>query len=162
VTRLALLSPAGLATLKVSMYQRIIAANMPWRDFYTSMRDLMTYIYMTPDVEINGDIAHIRHFLDLTARYQKPLLNPRAAFEGILTGLPIRAEMLQRCTMPALVMVGTDDVMFDAVRVVRNSAQHLPQFAGAHIMPDSGHAMIYQQSARVNAALVDFLHGQPN
>lgn len=157
VSRLALLSPAGLATIKARMLQRIIAANLPGRDSAITMRDLMTYIFMNPDVPISHDTRHIIEFLELIARYQKTMINPRAAFEGLLTGLPVNHTVLARCDMPSTVIVGADDVMFDAVQVVRNAAHYLPNFVGAKIIPDSGHAMIYQQAEQVNVTLVDFL-----
>jgi pimeloyl-ACP methyl ester carboxylesterase len=161
VDKIALLSPAGLGKLRPLVVARIVAANAPFRDFVAAMRDLMRYVFVTPGVESPVDTTHISEFLELTARYQKPIHTPRAIIENMVCGLPLSARTLRRVTSPCMVLTGADDVMFAADNVLHRASQYLPNLVHGDVIPGAGHAMIYEQPDQVNHALVEFLSPYP-
>jgi 2-hydroxy-6-oxonona-2,4-dienedioate hydrolase len=157
VTRAVLLSPAGLSSVRLPMVMRVMQANLPFGDFTAGMGRVMEHIFITPDVEVDADIEDVREFLEITARYQKPVRSPRLLLESLVAGLPLPGIEARRFTAPVRIITGDQDALFDAETVLTRAERVLPGFVDGHIIADSGHAMIYERSARVNELLVEFL-----
>jgi pimeloyl-ACP methyl ester carboxylesterase len=157
VGRLALIAPAGYAPLRLRMLTQIAAANLPLRDYNTVMRNVMRQIFITPgrEPEDTGDDA--MQLLRLVNRYEPPIRTPQHLLEAIRPAWPLPSTVLNAVNLPALLMIGAEDALFDATTVCQRAQANLPHLVAAECYQRAGHAMTYEIASIVNARLSTFL-----
>jgi pimeloyl-ACP methyl ester carboxylesterase len=75
-----------------------------------------------------------------------------------MPAVPVRPSRqdLQKCQSPTLVLLGQRDSFCDPTAVLSRLSANLPD-GQIEIIPDAGHALIYEHPEKVNARILDFL-----
>ena len=141
VGRAVLLSPAGIAPIRLQFILRYLAigATSPASELTLRQARLVS----APPLRI--DAAHLR-WQEPSVRYYRGLLPPPR--------LPDRT--LRRLTAPTLVLVGEREVIFDPRRVLARARRLLPDVS-AETLADAGHDMTFDNPAGLNEHVLRFL-----
>ncbi|HTI07756.1 MAG TPA: alpha/beta fold hydrolase [Puia sp.] len=124
----------------------------------------------------NGAAAYIRQstpnlFADSTRKQQPELMaslidryagfNPEvlAAYQQAMILRPDRTPVLQQSTVPVLFIFGQQDALLPLDASLRQS--HMPRLAHIHLLENSGHMGMLEDSGRSNRILDDFLQSLP-
>ncbi|MGW4354519.1 alpha/beta fold hydrolase [Nocardia sp. NPDC004582] len=137
VTKLALLCPGGIGKQRFGwIFKNLIDHLFSNHDLRRSAA-IVTGLNLTDHAEILDDVTlTFTHF------------NPRTGKLPIFTDAQLSA-----LTMPVLVIVGEDDVMFKSAETARRAQQSIPN-ATARVLPGVGHAVLGQ-----TAPVLEFLRG---
>jgi pimeloyl-ACP methyl ester carboxylesterase len=70
-------------------------------------------------------------------------------------------DELQAFTMPVLLLIGEDEVIYDAAEALERARRLIPHLEG-ELVPQSGHGMSFTHAATVDARMLEFLqdHGR--
>ncbi|MFE3988310.1 alpha/beta fold hydrolase [Nocardia tengchongensis] len=135
VTRLALLCPGGIGKQKFGwIFKNLLDHLFSNHDLRRSAA-IVTGLNLTDHAEILDDVAlTFTHF------------NPRTGKLPVFTD-----AQLKTVTMPVLVIVGADDVMFKSADTARRASDSMPD-ATTRVLPGVGHAILGQ-----TAPILEFL-----
>ncbi|GAB3205140.1 alpha/beta fold hydrolase [Nocardia tengchongensis] len=135
VTKLALLCPGGIGKQKFGwIFKNLLDHLFSNHDLRRSAA-IVTGLNLTDHAEILDDVAlTFTHF------------NPRTGKLPVFTD-----AQLSTVTMPVLVIVGADDVMFKSADTARRAGDSMPD-ATTQVLPGVGHAILGQ-----TAPILEFL-----
>ncbi|MFD0361444.1 alpha/beta fold hydrolase [Nocardia sp. GCM10030253] len=137
VTRLALLCPGGLGRQTMGWLVKAVFLRMFGRWGVRRSARTVTGLDIPQAGPVLDDVV-------LTFSQFKPRTERLPVFSD---------DDLQRLTMPAVVIVGGRDVLFDSAETARRVQQCIPH-ATVHLLPDVGHAILGQTDS-----ILAFLRG---
>ncbi len=144
IGRAALLSPAGLAPIRLGFMLRYLAITCARPGQAAPAR--MARLISPPPMTLDED--HLR--------WQRAL----AGFRGQLPPPILPDAAIRRLEAPTLVLVGRYEVVFDPTAVAARAQRLLPH-AWVEVVPHAGHDMTYDDPGWVNERLLRFLREGP-
>lgn len=167
--RMVMLSPVGIARFKIYVRSGIPVVLNFGRDTTAAGKRLIRMAFSPPEsgLPFNRDVA--RAFLPVIRHYRVGVLagvgdggfDPREVWTGtrallkFVRGEP--ASLLKAATVPALLLVGEFESVYDPDRAIKRVQQHMPH-ALTEIVPRCGHAAMYDRPDYVNPRMLRFLH----
>jgi len=146
IAKAVLLAPGGaIMRIRAEFWIRIIIAMLRGQ---AGMRS--AYTWMFPDM-IRKDAGWIEEELERIAMGGKCLAHRRLPLPGVWTD----AE-LASFRVPALVLVGEHEVIYDAGKLVRRLRRVAPQIA-VEVIPGAGHDLTMVQADLVDRRVLEFL-----
>ncbi|RMF49660.1 MAG: alpha/beta hydrolase [Chloroflexota bacterium] len=167
VTHAILLSPVGIAPFRIYWRSGVPLVLNLRNDPSVFGQRLMRMVFAPPGsgLKFNREVFHalslvVKHYNAgaLAGMSAKPtwreILRGTRALVKFVRGEP--RGVLQRVRVPTLLLVGQHEGIFDARKAVRRAQRHMPNVR-AEILPDVGHAVIFDAAEQVNARIHQFL-----
>lgn len=141
VGKLILMSPASLLPIRPQFYARIATALLPF--FSAEKRQALILGTASPNIA-----AAIKQLFTPTD-FQYQMFFPPTATEA----------MLRQIQSPTLLLLGEREIVYDPQAARRRAQKYLTRLQ-AHILPNAGHALNFDQPEMVNAYILKFLNKQ--
>jgi pimeloyl-ACP methyl ester carboxylesterase len=170
ISHAILLSPVGIAPFRVYWRSGVPLVLNLRNDPTSAGQRLMRMVFAPPrsGLKFNREVFYalslvVKHYNAgaLAGMSAKP--NLRETLRGARALLKfVRGEpkhVLRSVRVPTLLLVGQHEGIFDARRAVRRAKRHMPHLH-AEILPNVGHAAIYDAADQVNLRIHQFLQNE--
>jgi pimeloyl-ACP methyl ester carboxylesterase len=148
VRKLVLLSPGGILPLSKQLGVRgLLMMLLPTRSMVSS---LMRWAGMR-DAPGESDDWRLIDLMYLGIKYFRM---PQETLR--VTANPLSDNQLRALHTPVLVLIGEDEVLYDAAAAMARASRLVPDFQG-DLVPDCRHDMCASQSRTVDARVLEFL-----
>jgi pimeloyl-ACP methyl ester carboxylesterase len=171
VSHAVLLSPVGIAPFRIYWRSGVpLVLNLRSDPTHAGQR-LMRMVFVPPrsNLKFNREVFYalslvVKHYNAgaLAGMSAKP--TTRETLHGARALIKfVRGEsgrVLQSVRVPTLLLVGQHEGIFDSGKAVRRAVKHMPDVR-AEILPNVGHAAIYDAAEQVNERIHRFLAATP-
>ncbi len=167
VSHAILLSPVGIAPFRIYWRSGVpLVLNLRSDPTYYGQR-LMRMVFVPPGsgLKFNREVFYalslvVKHYNAGALAGMSAQPNLREVLRGTRALIKfVRGEpswVLRKVSVPTLLLVGQHEGIFDARKAVQRALRHMPNVQ-AEILPNVGHAAIYDAAEQVNARIRQFL-----
>ncbi len=135
VRRLGLLSPAGMAPVRLSTLLQLLPVGLfPSRAVFRWFME--RYGATVTDQALERASLMSKHYIPAPP---PPVLSPGE---------------LSRVSAPVSLLVGEHEIFFNAESIIRRARQYLPNVAAAHIVPGAGHNLVRERPELIQSFLL--------